>query len=115
MPLTKDIYFLLLRFGWSCSSTGTLSRQGFVPRSSVNAENTSNVVPITRDGKFAVGVPPLVQKVTDSFADLVFAVLAMMAGTSDGIDWSCFPLILEEHLFKVFDGLLRMQAMEINI
>jgi hypothetical protein len=115
MPLTKDVNFFLLRLGYGCSGTSTLSRQSLVPRSSINTQDASNIVPITRDGEFTVSVPPLVQEVTDSFSDLVFAILAMMASPSNGIDRSCFPLVFKKNLFKVFDGLLGVKAMEIDI
>jgi hypothetical protein len=115
MPLTKDVNFFLLRFGCSCKATGTFPRQTLIPRSSINAQDTPYIVPITRDGEFTVGVPPLVQEVTDGFADLIFAVLAMVTSTSNGIHRSRFLLVFKKDFFKVFDSLFGMKAMEVNI
>jgi hypothetical protein len=115
VPLTEDINFLLLCLGCGCSGAETFSRQTLVPGSSIDAQYTSNVIPVPRNREFAVCIPPLIQEVTNCFANLILAVLAVVTSTSDGIDRPGFFLVLEKHLFEIFDSFFGMQAMEINI
>lgn len=62
----------------------------------IDTEDTANVIAIARYAELAECITPLIQELTDSLADLVFAVLRMVAGTADGVDRFARRAVVEQ-------------------
>lgn len=108
-------------FGESSKSDSTVCRRSqavcpsflcniLVAATRIDAQDASNVVTITRYTKLAESVAPLVQKGSHGLADLVFAVLGMVAGTADGIDGPAGSPVVEKTCSEVGYSFFWMQA-----
>ncbi|KAI6766413.1 hypothetical protein HG531_011635 [Fusarium graminearum] len=107
--LTQDIHLLLIVLALPVLC------EGLVPAASIDSENASHVVTVSRDRKFAIRIPPLVEKVADRSANLVLAVLTMVSRTCDGINGLRFSAVFHQNLFEILDCLLRMETMKVDI
>ena len=81
----------------------------------IDPQNSPHVAPITRHAELAKCILPLHQPLPYCLAHFILAVLAVVAGTRDGVDRPRGVLLLEEYALEVLNGFFRVQAVEINI
>jgi hypothetical protein len=112
MALRKDIFWLRRS---SLSSGYPFPSKRFIPALWVNAQDTTDVVAITRDGKLTVGISPFIEEVANCFSYLVFAVLGVVAGAGDGVNWLDGAGMLKEDTLKVFNCFFGVETMKIHV
>jgi len=68
--------------------SGSFGRRFSVVSARVDTQYAANVVSVAGNAELAKRIAPLVQEDSDGLADLVLAVLGVMACTADGVDGS---------------------------
>lgn len=88
-------------------------REGLVIAGWINAQNPSHVATsLARDAEFSEKVSPLVEPGFHGLADLIFAVLGMVSGAGNRVDYTeALACVLEKNSLQILDCFFRVKTM----